>query len=189
MSMLDPTQQAAFRDLVTALLGNATATQENTKAITDLTGSNAQSFSSSFWTGFRVGALHRRRRAAAAVRDDDPRSGDRRARADLGRAHGPRRRDRPSGRHQPQWQENAGDVYHLNVTTPTQVLDPTDVGRQLAFRRSVSALVSGSTAPRSSRRLQRRRALLRQAPGTRSPCESRRPCWTSGRRTSAPASA
>jgi hypothetical protein len=33
------------------------------------------------------------------------------------------------------WGGADGDTYHLNVTTPTEVLNPTDVGRQLAFYR------------------------------------------------------
>jgi hypothetical protein len=36
------------------------------------------------------------------------------------------------------WQERQGDVYNLNLTSPTQVLDPVDVNRQLAFLRKTS---------------------------------------------------
>jgi hypothetical protein len=134
MSTLDPTQQQSFQNLVTALLGNVTATQENTKALTGLGGNNAQSFSSSFWTGFRValfngaGALlpqYATTIPGAAVGARVLNSGALMVHA--GETVRPAVINRS-------WQENAGDTYHLNVTTPTQVLDPTDVGRQLAFR-------------------------------------------------------
>jgi hypothetical protein len=134
MSTLDPTQQQSFQNLVTALLGNASATQENTKAITGLGGSNAQSFSSSFWTGFRValfngaGALlpqYAMTIPGAAIGARVLNSGALMVHA--GETVRPAVMNRKLA-------ENAGDTYVVNVTSPTQVLDPTDVNRELAFR-------------------------------------------------------
>lgn len=34
--------------------------------------------------------------------------------------------------------DRGGDVYNLQIDTPTEVLNPTDVGRQLAFYRKTS---------------------------------------------------
>jgi len=35
---------------------------------------------------------------------------------------------------------DGGDNYYLSVTTPTEVLNPTDVGRQLAFYRKAQGV-------------------------------------------------
>jgi hypothetical protein len=50
---LDDTQIQSLKDLITAIIGNETALLDNTKAINDLNGSVAQTFSSTAWTTFR----------------------------------------------------------------------------------------------------------------------------------------
>jgi protein-arginine kinase activator protein McsA len=136
MATLDPTQQAAFKDLITALIGNATAVEQNTQAVNNLTNPQAQSFSSSFWTAFRTavftgeGGLLPQFAAtvpSAAVGAKVLQSGMLMVHA--GETVRPATINRD-------WR--GGDSYELNVTTPTQVLDPVDVNRQLAFLRKTS---------------------------------------------------
>jgi hypothetical protein len=135
MARLDPTQESAFRDLVTALLGNATAVEANTKAVSDLTNPGAQSFSSTLWSTFRqavftgAGGLLPQYQMTVPSADVGARvlasgvmlvhAGETVSPASVSHAYG----------------NNGGDVYNLNVTTPTQVIDPTDVARQIAFYR------------------------------------------------------
>jgi hypothetical protein len=135
LARLDPTQQDAFRDLIGALLGNATATVQNTQAIQNLTQPNAQSFSSTLWSTFRqavftgAGGLLPQYQTAvptAAIGAHVLQSGMMIVHA--GEDVRPARITRD-------WRGGDGDTYHLNVTTPTEVLNPTDVGRQLAFYR------------------------------------------------------
>jgi hypothetical protein len=141
MSTLDPTQQQSFQDLVTALLGNATATQENTKAITDLRQQRAV-VQLLVLDRLPRRALQRRRRAAAAVRDDHPRSGDRRARVlnsgalmvHAGETVRPAVINR-TGRRTP-------ETYHLNVTTP-------DAGPRPHRRRQAAGLRQKAQGPMS----------------------------------------
>jgi hypothetical protein len=135
MARLDPTQENAFRDLVTALLGNATAVEANTKAVSDLTNPGAQSFSSTLWSTFRqavftgAGGLLPQYQMTVPSADVGARvlaSGVMLVHA--GETVGPASVSHAYG-------NNGGDVYNLNVTTPTQVIDPTDVARQIAFYR------------------------------------------------------
>jgi hypothetical protein len=136
LDRLDPTQESSFQDLVSALLGNATATVQNTQALQGLTGSNAQSFSSTLWSTFRravftgAGGLLPQYQAAiptAAVGAHVTRSGMMIVHAG--------ENVRPAGVTR-DWQGDVGgDTYQLNVTTPTEVLNPTDVARQIAFYR------------------------------------------------------
>lgn len=135
MKRLDPTQQAAFKDLVNALLGNATATVQNTQAIDQMTNPGAQSFSSTLWSTFRsavftgAGGLLPQYQSAiptAAVGARIQTSGMLVAHA--GETIRPASVSRD-------WGSGGGDSYELNVTTPTEVLNPTDVARQLAFYR------------------------------------------------------
>jgi hypothetical protein len=135
LARLDPTQDEAFKDLVTALLGNATATVQNTQAMQNLANPNAQSFSSTLWSTFRqavftgAGGLlpqYATTIPTAAIGAHVMRSGMMLVHA--GEDVRPARVTRD-------WRGGDGDTYHLNVTTPTEVLNPTDVGRQLAFYR------------------------------------------------------
>jgi predicted nucleic acid-binding Zn-ribbon protein len=135
MARLDPTQQQSFRDLVTALLGNLTATEQNTQALQTLSGNNAQSFSSSFWTAFRravfTGNGQLLPQFAMTIPGADV--GARVLQSGALMVHaGESVRPATVSR---DWRESGGDEYNLYVTTPTEVLDPTDVGRQLAFHR------------------------------------------------------
>ena len=138
MATLDPTQQAAFRDLVSALLSNATAVESNTQAIAELGGNNAQSFSSSFWTAFRTAVFtgaggllpsYQMLVPGAEVGARVLTSGALMVHA--GETVRPATVNRD-------WHEAGGDTFNLNVTSPTQVLDPTDVNRQLAFLRKTT---------------------------------------------------
>lgn len=54
MERLNPTQQESFKTLINSILANIQALQENTDQIKNLTGSNAQGFTSSFWRSFRA---------------------------------------------------------------------------------------------------------------------------------------
>jgi hypothetical protein len=137
MARLDPTQQQSYRDLLQALIDNATATEQNTQAVEALAGTNAQSFSSSFWTQFRsaiftgAGQLlpqYQMYVPGAQIGARVTASGALMVHA--GEAVRPAMvaRDWHGG-------SSGGDTYHLEVTTPTEVLNPTDVGRQLAFYR------------------------------------------------------
>jgi hypothetical protein len=136
MAGLDPTQRTAFQDLVNALLSNATATVQNTTAINGLTNPGAQSFASTLWSTFRsavftgAGGLLPQYQMAVPTAAVGAKvlssgmlvvhAGERVYPASVSRDYG---------------SVPGGDTYHLNLTTPTQVLDPTDVGRQLAFYR------------------------------------------------------
>jgi hypothetical protein len=139
MRQLDPTQQQSFKDLVGSLLSNVTATEQNTKAVEDLTGASTQAFSSSFWTGFRTavfsgaGALLPRYAMTIPGADVGARivtSGALMVHA--GESVRPAIVNRDWGG------DRGGDTYNLEITTPTEVLNPTDVGRQLAFVRNTS---------------------------------------------------
>jgi hypothetical protein len=135
MARLDPTQQSAFQDLVGALLGNATATVQNTQALNNLTNPSAQSFSSTLWSTFRravftgAGGLlpqYQTTIPTAAIGAQVLRSGMMLVHA--GESVRPARVSHVYG-------DSGGDSYTLNVTTPTEVLNPTDVARQIAFYR------------------------------------------------------
>jgi hypothetical protein len=139
MRQLDPTQQQSFKDLVGSLLSNVTATEQNTKAVQDLTGASTQAFSSSFWTGFRTavfngaGALLPHYAMTIPGADVGARivtSGALMVHA--GESVRPAIVNRDWGG------DRGGDTYNLEITTPTEVLNPTDVGRQLAFVRNTS---------------------------------------------------
>jgi hypothetical protein len=133
---MNPAQLEAFRGLINALLGNATAIEANTDAIHDLTDPGAQSFSSSLWSTFRsavftgAGGLLPQYQAVVPSAATGAKvlasgmlmvhSGETVRPASISRDYG---------------STAGGDTYHLNVTTPTEVLNPTDVGRQLAFYR------------------------------------------------------
>jgi ribosomal protein L13E len=139
LARLDPTQQTAFRDLISGLITNATATEQNTKALSDLTGSTGQSFSSSFWSAFRVAVFNGAGGLLPQYQTLVP-SADIGARVINSGAlmvhSGETVRPATVAR---DWNRGgAGDVFNLNVTTPTQVLDPVDVNRQLAFLRKTS---------------------------------------------------
>lgn len=136
LDRLDPTQEASFQDLVSALIGNATATVQNTQALENLTGSNAQSFSSTLWSTFRravftgAGGLlpqYQTTIPTAAIGAHVLQSGMMIVHAgeDV----------RPASITREWHGGDGGDTYNLEVTTPTEVLNPTDVGRQLAFYR------------------------------------------------------
>jgi hypothetical protein len=132
---MTPAQQEAFRDLITALIGNATAIEQNTDAIKDITEPGAQSFSSTLWSTFRqavftgAGGLLPQYQMTVPTAATGARvlasgmlmvhSGETVKPASISRDYA----------------MAGGDTYHLNVTTPTEVLNPTDVGRQLAFYR------------------------------------------------------
>jgi hypothetical protein len=139
MATLDPTQQQAFRDLVSGLLTSVTATEQNTKALQDLTGASTQAFSSSFWTGFRTAVFngaggllpqYAMTIPTAAVGARVVNSGA--LMVHSGETVRPAMVSRDWGG------DRGGDVYNLEITTPTEVLNPTDVGRQLAFYRKTS---------------------------------------------------
>jgi regulator of replication initiation timing len=135
MDRLDPTQETAFKDLINALLGNATAVEQNTQSINQLTQPGAQSFASTLWSTFRqavftgAGGLLPQYQMTVPTAATGARvlaSGMLVAHA--GETIRPAEVSRDYGR-------EGGDTYQLNVTTPTEVLNPTDVARQLAFYR------------------------------------------------------
>jgi hypothetical protein len=137
LDTLDQTQQQSFRDLISSLIGNATAVEQNTQAITDLTGATTQSFASSFWTAFRTAVFTGEGRLLPQYQMTIPGAdiGARVINAGALMVHAgevvrPANIQRGGG--------EGGDIYNLNVTTPTQVLDPVDVNRQLAFLRKTS---------------------------------------------------
>jgi hypothetical protein len=132
---MTPAQVEAFRGLINALIGNATAVEQNTDAIKDLTEPGAQSFSSTLWSTFRqavftgAGGLlpqYQMTVPTAAVGAKVLASGM--LMVHSGETVKPASISRDYGM-------TGGDTYQLNVTTPTEVLNPTDVGRQLAFYR------------------------------------------------------
>jgi hypothetical protein len=137
LDTLDQTQQQSFRDLISSLIGNATAVEQNTQAITDLTGATTQSFASSFWTAFRTAVFTGEGRLLPQYQMTIPGAdiGARVINAGALMVHAgevirPATIQRGG--------DQGGDIYHLNVTTPTEVLDPVDVNRQLAFLRKTS---------------------------------------------------
>jgi hypothetical protein len=135
MDRLDPTQETAFKDLITALLGNATALEQNTHAIDQMTQPGAQSFASTLWSTFRTavftgagGLLPQYQMAIPTAA-----TGARVLASGMLVAHaGETIRPASVSR---DYRRDSGDTYQLNVTTPTEVLNPTDVARQLAFYR------------------------------------------------------
>jgi hypothetical protein len=138
IARLDPTQDQSFKDLITGLISNAQATEQNTKAINDLTGANAQGFSSSFWTAFRMAVFNGAGQLLPQYAATIPGAaiGARVVNSGALMVHaGETVRPAVINRN---WQERQGDVYNLNLTSPTQVLDPVDVNRQLAFLRKTS---------------------------------------------------
>jgi ribosomal protein L13E len=137
LDTLDQTQQQSFRDLISSLIGNATAVEQNTQAITDLTGATTQTFASSFWTAFRTAVFTGEGRLLPQYQMTIPGAdiGARVINAGALMVHAgevvrPATIQRGG--------DQGGDIYHLNVTTPTEVLDPVDVNRQLAFLRKTS---------------------------------------------------
>lgn len=140
MARLDPTQQASFQDLLSALIDNATATQQNTDALDQLSGAtNAQSFTSSFWSQFRTaiftgaGGLLPQYQMTVPGAD----VGARVVASGALMVHAGES-VRPASVARDWHSQSAGDTYNVNVTSPTEVLDPTDVGRRLAFYRKTS---------------------------------------------------
>lgn len=129
---LDTTQQDQFRGLVNALLGNATATEENTQAINENSGlMTTQSFASPWWETFR-----------SAIFDGSshllPQYGALMPRASSG---GWVTREGPVYVHEgeeivPAGEAGSGeDHYHVHVTSPTNVLDPGKTAHDLSFLR------------------------------------------------------
>jgi hypothetical protein len=138
MARLDPTQQSSFRDLITALVGNVTATQQNTTALTQLTGGNGQGFSSSFWTAFRTAIFTGEGQLLPRFAMTIPSAevGARIVTSGTLMVHaGETVRPAAVGR---DWRGGNGDTYNLNVTSPTEVADPVDFNRQLSFLRRTS---------------------------------------------------
>jgi hypothetical protein len=130
-----PAAQEAFRNLITSLISNATAVEQNTQALNQITAPGSQSFASTMWRTFRsavftgAGGLlpqYQTTVPTAAVGAHVLRSGMMLVHAGEDVRPAEISRD---------WGGADGDTYHLNVTTPTEVLNPTDVGRQLAFYR------------------------------------------------------
>jgi len=138
MARLDPTQQQSFKDLVTGLLANATAVEQNTKAVTELTGATTQSFTSSFWSAFRTAIFTGTGKLLPQYATTVPTAqiGARVLNTGMLMVHAGET-VRPAGINR-DWRDGKGDVYNLNVTSPTQVLDPVNVNRQLAFLRKTS---------------------------------------------------
>ena len=140
MARLDPTQQQSFQDLLSALVDNATATQQNTDALTSLTGATTgQSFTSSFWSAFRIAIFNGAGGLLPQYQMTIPGAdvGARVLASGALMVHaGENVRPAVVAR---DWQgRDGGDTYNVNVTTPTEVLNPTDVGRQLAHYRKVA---------------------------------------------------
>jgi hypothetical protein len=138
MARLDPTQQSSFRDLITALVGNVTATQQNTTALTQLTGGNGQGFSSSFWTAFHTAIFTGEGQLLPRFAMTIPSAevGARIVTSGTLMVHaGETVRPAAVGR---DWRGGNGDTYNLNVTSPTEVVDPVDFNRQLSFLRRTS---------------------------------------------------
>lgn len=125
--------RAVFESLIASLISNTGALVDNTGELSTFDGSLVQTFSSTAWTMFRravfngAGGLLPQysfkvpsAASGALIRRGgllEVHSGERVVTADIVRDGG-----------------DEGDV-HLHVTTPTEVLDPKDVGRQLAFYR------------------------------------------------------
>jgi hypothetical protein len=139
MATLDPTQQQAFRDLVSALLSNATAVEQNTGAISDLTGSNAQGFASSFWTSFRTAVFNGNGGLLPQYQMTIPGAaiGARVTASGALMVHAGERVS-PASVSRDWQEERGGDTFITQVTSPTQVLDPVWHNRQLAFLRKTS---------------------------------------------------
>jgi hypothetical protein len=136
MASLDPTQQESFKSLVSALLSNITATESNTKAIGDLTGNNAQGFSSSFWTAFRVAIFNGAGGLLPAYQGLVPTAG---ASALAATSNMMMASTTPGGASNSSYASSrGGDTFITNVTSPTEVLDPVWHNRQLAFLRKTS---------------------------------------------------
>jgi hypothetical protein len=119
-------QRNSFQALIQSMLDNTTAVVDNTEQLNKVTQPNAQSFSSSFWTAFRTaifngtgGLLPQYQSMIPSMNGMAPNAG----------AFSLSVPNRSGG---------GDEYYHLDVTTPTQVLDPQDVGRQLGFFRKVS---------------------------------------------------
>jgi hypothetical protein len=135
MAGLDPTQQDAFRDLVNALISNATAVEQNTGALNDITQPGAQSFASTLWTTFRQAVFTGAGGLLPNITTTVPTAtvGARVLASGVMIVHaGEEVRPAAVSR---DYRSQGGDIYNMNVTTPTEVLNPTDVGRQLAFYR------------------------------------------------------
>jgi hypothetical protein len=132
MQRLDPTQEADFKSLVQALIGNAQATIDNTDQIKALTAQNdAQSYSSSAWQIFRHAIFNGSGGLLPQYTMPIMHSGGWVNRT------GPHyleagervlsRRDAGGG---------GGDTHYWNITSPTEVLDPDYVAEVFDFKRS-----------------------------------------------------
>lgn len=136
IARLDPTQQTAFKDLITSLIGNATATEQNTQALNELTGNNAQSFTSSLWSAFRIAVFTGAGGLLPQFASTVPSAavGARIQSSGMLMAHAGERIV-PAGVSR-NWQ--GGDYieeFNVNVTHPVERFDYDDLERQVAFER------------------------------------------------------
>jgi hypothetical protein len=130
---LIPADRSTFHDLINSIIENTTATVTNSKQLSDLndTTTSPQSFSSSFWRVFRRAIFNGEGGLLTQFSEAIPSmaGGGSVLRGGMVNVHAGERivaaqvvRDGADG-----------DTYITNnITTPTEVLDPTDAARQMA---------------------------------------------------------
>jgi hypothetical protein len=129
-------QAAAFNALINSMIDNTTAVADNTLAIQEANPeSDAQSFASTAWTQFRTAIFSGAGGLLPQYASSVPNMSS------------PASSFSPSSPVTPFTRSAGGEQYHLNVTSPTEVLDPNDVGRQLAFARNTGTFTRTTGKP------------------------------------------
>jgi hypothetical protein len=128
-----PTERSQFEDLINSLIQNTGAIVDNTKQLDDLNSSARQSFSSSMWTMFRRAIFNGEGGLLPQFASVTPRldTGGLITRNGLYYGHAGEAVIRSARVERGDLGGDYVDI-DLNVTTPTEVLDPVDTGRQLA---------------------------------------------------------
>lgn len=129
--LFDDTQMQTIRDLVNAILHDEQATIDNTKALKDVGVSLTQSFTSTAWMQFRKAIFDGANGVLPQYASLIPHAATGGWVVNSGAAYVHSGEEIvPVGSRSSM---SDGDTYHLNVTTPTEVLDPQSVSQQLAF--------------------------------------------------------
>jgi chromosome segregation ATPase len=134
MSRLDPSQQSSFKDLVSGLLDNAEATQENTEQLRELNGSDAQGFTTSAFQLYRRAIFNGAGNLLPRFQLTLPHAAAGAQILSDGMIVGHKGETITPAKVAAYDHGGAGDTnIDVNLTTPVQVFDPEDAGRQIAF--------------------------------------------------------
>lgn len=132
-STLGPASLAAFQSLIDGITSNTTAISDNTSQIASLNGSITQSFSSSAWQIFRQAIFDGSGGLLPQYNIPQMATGGYITKGGLFQLH-PGEKVTPAN----MVNQSNSDTTILNVTSPTEVLDPGYIAEVLSFKRATS---------------------------------------------------